>query len=87
VIDAARGDIAGFINHSCTPNCTVDIWQVIGEPRFGIFAGNRGVQAGDEVTINYYFMSFLNAQLPACYCGNENCSGYLGPKNAKISLD
>ena len=80
VIDGSRGDIASFINHSCMPNCTVITWQVLGMPRIGIFAGLQGVQTGVEITINYNFIPFPNAQIQACYCGCENCRQYIGPK-------
>lgn len=86
VIDATRGDIASFVNHSCMPNCTVIPCQVLGMPRIGIFAGSQGIQAGIEVTINYNFMPFPNAHVQACYCGSKDCRGYIGPKNARTSL-
>lgn len=39
IIDAGeKGNLARFINHSCMPNCTTEIWQVGRTVRVGIFA-------------------------------------------------
>ena len=50
VIDAnVDGNVARFINHSCTPNCYSNI--IDGE--IWIIAG-RGVKKGEELTYNYF---------------------------------
>ncbi len=46
---AMSGNVARFINHSCTPNCYS---RIIGHTIW-ICAG-RNIQAGDELTYNYY---------------------------------
>ena len=86
VIDGTRGDTASCISHSCTPNCIVTIWPVLGMPRIGIFAGSQGVQAGVEVTIDYEFMPFPTEQIQACYCCSKGCRRYVGPKKNKNLL-
>ena len=50
VIDAAvGGNVARFINHSCRPNCYVDIAEGV----IWIRAG-RNIRRGEELTYNYY---------------------------------
>lgn len=55
IIDATRGTIARFVNHSCEPNCEMIKWTVGGEPRMALFAGSRGVMTGEELTYDYNF--------------------------------
>jgi len=53
VIDARYiGGMARFANHSCSPNCTIERWEVAGETCCGIFA-KRTICAGEEITIRY----------------------------------
>ncbi|KAJ4346197.1 hypothetical protein N0V95_005613 [Ascochyta clinopodiicola] len=73
IIDATRGTIARFVNHSCEPNCEMIKWTVGGEPRMALFAGSRGVMTGEELTYDYNFE-----------CGTESCRGVLGPKPKKL---
>ena len=55
IIDATRGSIARFVNHSCEPNCRMVKWTVEGEPRMALFAGEGGIMTGDELTYDYNF--------------------------------
>ena len=55
IIDATRGTIARFVNHSCEPNCEMIKWTVGGEPRMALFAGSRGIMTGEELTYDYNF--------------------------------
>ena len=43
------GNIARFINHCCTPNCSAKIIQVHGEKKIVIYA-DRFIAAGEEIT-------------------------------------
>jgi SET domain-containing protein len=43
------GNIARFINHCCTPNCSAKIIQVQGEKKIVIYA-DRFIGAGEEIT-------------------------------------
>lgn len=53
VIDARYvGGMARFANHSCSPNCTVEQWEVAGESCCGLIA-NRTIIEGEEITISY----------------------------------
>jgi palmitoyltransferase ZDHHC9/14/18 len=53
IIDATRGTIARFANHSCEPNCEMIKLIVHGEPRMALFAGPRRIQTGEELTYDY----------------------------------
>ena len=57
IIDATRGSIARFVNHSCEPNCNMVKWTVAGKPRMALFAGEDGIMTGDELTYDYNFES------------------------------
>ena len=40
ILDAERmGSVARFANHSCEPNCLLETWSVLGEPRIVIALG------------------------------------------------
>ncbi|KAI4956324.1 hypothetical protein J4E91_000535 [Alternaria rosae] len=83
IIDATRGTIARFVNHSCEPNCEMIKWTVGGEPRMALFAGPRGIMTGDELTYDYNFDPFSQKNIQECRCGTESCRGVLGPKPKK----
>ncbi|KAG9187810.1 palmitoyltransferase ZDHHC9/14/18 [Alternaria panax] len=83
IIDATRGTIARFVNHSCEPNCEMIKWTVGGEPRMALFAGPRGIMTGDELTYDYNFDPFSQKNIQQCRCGTESCRGVLGPKPKK----
>lgn len=80
VLDATRGSIARFINHSCAPNCRMIKWTVSGKPRMALFAGDEGIMTGEELTYDYNFDPFSAKNVQECRCGAENCRGVLGPK-------
>jgi uncharacterized protein len=57
---------ARFINHSCDPNCEVDIWN----KRIFVFA-KRDIQPGEELTYDYgaeYFEMYF--RLDGCRCAH-----------------
>ncbi|KAF2642986.1 hypothetical protein P280DRAFT_241631 [Massarina eburnea CBS 473.64] len=85
IIDATRGTIARFVNHSCEPNCEMIKWTVRGEPRMALFAGKRGIMSGEELTYDYNFDPFSTKNIQECHCGTESCRGVLGPKLKKPS--
>ncbi|TKA78242.1 hypothetical protein B0A55_04783 [Friedmanniomyces simplex] len=79
IIDGTKGSMARFINHSCEPNCEVRMVKVNGTPRMGVFAGERGVATGEELTYDYNFDNFGEKQ-QMCYCGAPTCRGYLSKR-------
>lgn len=81
IIDATRGSIARFVNHSCAPNCRMEKWTVDGKPRMALFAGDDGIITGEELTYDYNFDPYSQKNVQECRCGAKNCRGYLGPKS------
>lgn len=82
ILDATRGNVARFVNHSCNPNCYMEKWLVDGEPRMALFAGHDGIMTGEELTYDYNWETY--DKIPqACRCGAPNCSGELGKKAEK----
>ena len=84
IIDATSGSIARFVNHSCNPNCRMIKWIVSGQPRMALFAGDRPIMTGDELTYDYNFDPFSAKNVQKCLCGSDNCRGVLGPKAPTI---
>ncbi|KAG0096211.1 histone methyltransferase set2 [Podila epicladia] len=80
VIDATKkGCLARFINHSCNPNCHLEKWVVGPKLRIGIFSIKR-ISAGDELTFDYQFERY-GVEAQKCYCGEANCTGFIGRNN------
>ncbi|KAH8802838.1 hypothetical protein F5884DRAFT_486155 [Xylogone sp. PMI_703] len=80
IIDATTGSIARFVNHSCKPNCRMVKWIVAGKPRMALFAGDRDIMTGEELTYDYNFDPFSAKNVQECRCGSDNCRGILGPR-------
>ncbi|KAL2065645.1 hypothetical protein VTL71DRAFT_3315 [Oculimacula yallundae] len=80
IIDATKGSIARFVNHSCKPNSRMVKWIVGGKPRMALFAGDNPIMTGDELTYDYNFDPFSAKNVQECRCGSDNCRGVLGPK-------
>ncbi|CAZ80586.1 unnamed protein product [Tuber melanosporum] len=80
ILDATRGSVARFVNHSCDPNCRMEKWLVEGRPRMALFAGDDGIEAGEELTYDYNFNWFTGVSQQTCHCGADNCRGALGKK-------
>lgn len=78
-VDATKkGNLGRFCNHSCNPNCYVDKWVVGEKLRMGIFA-ERKIKTGEELTFNYNVDRY-GADPQPCYCGEPNCTGFIGGK-------
>lgn len=79
IVDASRkGNIARFINHSCSPNLQVEKWYVNRTPRLAMWA-KRPIAPGEELTYNYSVKWTGNLDhAQQCFCGSPNCTGYLG---------
>lgn len=78
-VDATKkGNLGRFCNHSCNPNCYVDKWVVGDKLRMGIFA-ERKIEAGEELVFNYNVDRY-GANPQPCYCGEPNCTGFIGGK-------
>jgi [histone H3]-lysine36 N-trimethyltransferase len=78
-VDATKkGNLGRFCNHSCRPNSYVDKWVVGDKLCMGIFAG-RDIAAGEELVFNYNVDRY-GANPQPCYCGEPNCTGFIGGK-------
>ena len=84
ILDATRGSIARFVNHSCAPNCRMIKWTVAGKPRMALFAGDDGITTGEELTYDYNFNPYSVKNVQECRCGADGCRGVLGPKPKEI---
>ena len=71
-----KGTIGRFINHSCEPNCTIEIWNVRGKLKPGIFT-LKDISKGEELSFDYKWKPSNNRPLSKCYCGTKSCRGYL----------
>ena len=78
VIDASRGgNIARFLNHSCTPNC-----ESVTEGNRVFIEALRDLRPGEELAYDYH-LTFLGEmernwrKLYACNCGTPQCRGTL----------
>lgn len=81
VLDARRrGNIARFINHSCSANCIVQPVLVAGESglwyHVAIFA-MKSIAPLAEVTYNYNYVPGQSSSVIDCRCGADECRGRL----------
>ena len=67
-----RGSIARFMNHSCEPNSTMEIWTVKGELRACVYT-KKAVGANDELTFDYGWEPMARKPLTKCLCGTPSC--------------
>lgn len=45
-----------------------------------LFAGDKPIMSGDELTYDYNFDPFSAKNVQECLCGSDNCRGVLGPR-------
>ena len=64
-------NIAKFVNHSCDPNCEVDIIR----GRIWVIA-MRDIQKGEELFYNYGYDLESYGEHP-CHCGSRRCVGHI----------
>lgn len=64
-------NVARLINHSCSPNCEVDI----SEGHIWIVA-LKDIKKDEELTYNYGY-DFEDYKDHPCKCGSDNCVGYI----------
>ena len=63
---------AKYINHSCDPNCDVDIIK----GKIWISA-IKDIKKGDELSYDYGFGYDKDFRQFPCKCGSKNCCGYI----------
>eukprot|EP01125_Pyxidicula_operculata_P006639 TRINITY_DN2285_c5_g1_i1.p1 TRINITY_DN2285_c5_g1~~TRINITY_DN2285_c5_g1_i1.p1 ORF type:complete len:939 (+),score=434.48 TRINITY_DN2285_c5_g1_i1:198-2819(+) len=77
IIDATfRGNMARFINHSCTPNCFAQIIRYNNQPKIVIYS-KREILMGEEITYDYQFEEEPEEKKIPCLCGSTGCRGTL----------
>ena len=70
-----KGSKTRHINHSCEPNCTVEVWTVKKHYRVGIFT-TKDISATEELTFDYQWQP--SSRKPTkCLCNTSKCRGYL----------
>lgn len=90
VVDAnAGGNVARWINHSCSPNCESEIEENAKDKRHKdkvFIEAMRDIKPGEELTYNYGIVldephTKAVKKLWACKCGAKKCTGtMLQPK-------
>ena len=91
ILDATKGSMCRFVNHSCEPNCEIrKMWVRNGadkrsnvEPRMALFALDKGIRVDEELTYDYNFDPFSMRNAQKCLCGAAKCRGILGPRPPK----
>lgn len=72
------GNDAKYINHSCNPNCKMDIDASEGKIWIDSI---KDIKKGEELTYNYGFeindKDPYDFELQVCRCGSKNCVGYM----------
>lgn len=70
-----KGAVIRYLNHSCEPNCDLEVWSVNGHLRLGIFA-TKDIVSGEELSADYQWE--LSGRPPTrCYCKTPSCRGFL----------
>jgi hypothetical protein len=67
-----RGSIARFMNHSCEPNCTMEVWTVKGELRACVYT-KRAIAKDEELVFDYAWEPMARKPLNKCFCGTPSC--------------
>ena len=68
-----EADIGRFINHSCSPNCEVEISR--GHIRISSI---KNINIGEELSYDYgYEFDKEDYKDHECKCGSKNCIGYI----------
>jgi SET domain-containing protein len=70
---AVGGSDASYINHSCDPNCALEIDT---KRRRAWIAAIKNIFEGEELTYDYFFEAIDNQRI-RCACGSANCRGYI----------
>ncbi len=68
-----------YLNHSCTPNCELFMWEDDEpDPEAGTrhlnVAATRSIKEGDELTIDYGWPAHFAVP---CLCGSRQCRGWI----------
>ena len=72
---------AKYINHSCEPNCEIDIirghiWVI----------ATRDISKGEELFYNYGYDDIEEYEEHPCRCGSKRCVGYIVSEENRLKL-
>ena len=71
-----KGSIARYINHSCDPNASLDLWNVNGKIKVGVFAV-KNIPNQTELTFDYCWNFSSDRKPTVCLCNSMNCRGFI----------
>ncbi|XP_045466894.1 histone-lysine N-methyltransferase SETD1 [Harmonia axyridis] len=75
IIDATKcGNLARFINHSCSPNCYAKVITIESQKKIVIYSKQQ-IGINEEITYDYKFP--LEVEKIVCLCGAASCRGTL----------
>ncbi|XP_044763789.1 histone-lysine N-methyltransferase SETD1 [Coccinella septempunctata] len=75
IIDATKcGNLARFINHSCSPNCYAKVITIESQKKIVIYSKQQ-IGINEEITYDYKFP--LEVDKIPCLCGAASCRGTL----------
>jgi len=88
VSDATHhGNLARFINASCTPNCHTQIITLNSVKRIAIYA-KRDISPGEELCYDYKFESeFDESKRIPCNCGTVDCRGFMNWNKKYVAIE
>lgn len=72
-----KGGVARYINHSCRPNCKVELWTVKGVVRAAVVAMSEVIKPGEELTFDYQWERKRGRAPTVCHCSMPECRGTL----------
>lgn len=69
---ARHGGLGPIVNHSCDPNCGVEV----NETGACDFIARESISAGEEITFDYAMRNYSIEHFPSgCLCGADRCRG------------
>ncbi|KAK9876347.1 hypothetical protein WA026_012656 [Henosepilachna vigintioctopunctata] len=75
IIDATKcGNLARFINHSCSPNCYAKVITIESQKKIVIYSKQQ-IGVNEEITYDYKFP--IEEDKISCLCGAATCRGTL----------
>jgi hypothetical protein len=69
---ARHGDLGPQVNHSCSPNCGVEL----NDTGACNFVARKSISSGEEITFDYAMRNYSIEHFPdECLCGADICRG------------
>ncbi|KAL7515076.1 hypothetical protein ACHAXN_013034 [Cyclotella atomus] len=88
VCDATKlGNVARYINASCSPNCYTQIITANENKRIVIYA-KKNIQPGEELCYDYKFpLEYDPSKRIPCHCKSSNCQGFMNWDKKYVIID